>query len=304
MSLWTVVNGSTPRSRKLRQFLKTNFPTPTLGGNRAIKVFPATKNYLLIGTAFDYLLRFSLQRKFKRKVRSRTLVADSAIKSIRRRKEMILSTTSLEEVDEVTLLKKFDDHRKLSEYIVNRFKASKLIYRKYVSGSRVKKEEIIQTCLFLSRLDAVYRSGPRVMNEINWTSDAIEDISELKSLLKSCSLSFFKPKRKIILNPTFGHGSSVVVNADADLIVDDLLIDIKVTKEFKLTRPIFNQLVGYYLLYLIGGINGNKNIKIKRLGIFFARHNFLWTIDVDALGDAASFEKAVKKLKQSVGRRF
>lgn len=40
-----------------------------------------------------------------------------------------------------------------------------------------------------------------------------------------------------------------------DLLLDNSLIDIKTTKYLELKRDYLNQLIGYYILFLIGGID-------------------------------------------------
>lgn len=114
---------------------------------------------------------------------------------------------------------------------------------------------------------------------------------------KHCNLNLFSPKKKIILNPTFGEGSTLVGGADADLIIDNTLIDIKTTKDLKISRPIFNQLIGYYLIYLIGGIDNHKDVNIENLGIYFSRYNVLWTISTKEIGNQEDFNKAIMLLK-------
>jgi hypothetical protein len=121
------------------------------------------------------------------------------------------------------------------------------------------------------------------------------DMEELKSLINCCTIDQFKPNFHIILNPRFNTN---IISADADLVVDETLIDVKVTKHLELPRGLFNQLIGYYLLYLIGGISENSKLKISKLGIYFARHNFLWTVDVEQVGSDPLFRKATDKLRQ------
>jgi hypothetical protein len=83
----------------------------------------------------------------------------------------------------------------------------------------------------------------------------------------------------------------MVKGADADLILDNVLIDIKVTKHLKLEREHLNQIIGYYILSLIGGVNENPHDKpIDTIGIYFARYGALWVVPVKELGTAAQFE--------------
>lgn len=68
----------------------------------------------------------------------------------------------------------------------------------------------------------------------------------------------------MIANPTF-LGSSDVGGADADLIVDDRLIEIKTTKRKSLDRVTAYQLVGYLLL------DYDDKYGINRLGFYASR---------------------------------
>ena len=80
--------------------------------------------------------------------------------------------------------------------------------------------------------------------------------------------------------------------ADADLIIDNTLIDIKTTKNLKLDRSHLNQVLGYYVLSLIGGINNNPNDRpIENIGLYFARHGELWTLPLHKFGDQRKFEE-------------
>jgi hypothetical protein len=65
--------------------------------------------------------------------------------------------------------------------------------------------------------------------------------------------------------------------ADADLILDDTLIDVKTTKHFKLEWVAFYQLIGYVLLARVGGVNGNhtRGRAVQRIGIYYARYGRL-----------------------------
>jgi hypothetical protein len=72
--------------------------------------------------------------------------------------------------------------------------------------------------------------------------------------------------------------------ADADLILDDQIIDFKVTKKLKLSRDHFNQLFGYYtLLALNGKTHFGRVRRINTLGVYFARYGYLHRFNVSEL---------------------
>jgi hypothetical protein len=88
------------------------------------------------------------------------------------------------------------------------------------------------------------------------------------------------------LNPTLPLGG---VGADGDLIKDNVLIDIKVSKNLKIDRLMLNQLICYYAGYLESTDYSDK--RVDTLGLYFARHACLWTIKVDDWGGRQRFEE-------------
>ena len=78
-----------------------------------------------------------------------------------------------------------------------------------------------------------------------------------------------------ILNPTFSKASKITgILADADLLLDDALIEIKTVKNLQFDRSTFNQLMRYYLLSKIGGIDHPpEDHDIRKIGVYFYRHD-------------------------------
>ncbi|GAC1405264.1 MAG: hypothetical protein NVSMB49_24490 [Ktedonobacteraceae bacterium] len=76
-----------------------------------------------------------------------------------------------------------------------------------------------------------------------------------------------------ILNPNFA-GSKDVGGADADLVIDNCLVDIKTSVASKIAADYLYQLVGYLLL------DYNDNLKMNAAGIYMARQGMLFTWSV------------------------
>lgn len=293
MSLTSILNYSNKQYQEFRTLLEELFPTPKFDCKDSIKVEPRTKNFALIGIAFDYLLRFSLTKKYKDLVHSRTWVSEDALKYFEKGSFVTFGNPDDIDFDNIDSLKIKKD--KENEIVTDRFKKSRGIYEEYINTPIGITDSLLETSLFLSRLDLIARAPFK--NELSFENENKEDLNDLRLLLQNCNLELFHPKEKIILNPTFGKGSSLVGGADADLIIDNTLVDIKTTKELKITRPIFNQLICYYLLYLIGGIDGHINTKIDILGLYFSRFDTLWKIPIKNIGSPDKFNKAINKLK-------
>ena len=147
---------------------------------------------------------------------------------------------------------------------------------------------LLRYCVVMAALDRFYRSGydqhsvllnPQPKKSVEEMLGVSEDkwIDDLRSL----SWNFydnFNPLlfQKVCLNPTF-DGSEFVFGADADLIVDGCLIDIKTTiNPLKDARWIY-QVLGYVLL------DWHDENQIREVGIYFSRQSFLLKWDIDDL---------------------
>lgn len=292
MSLTSILNYNNKKHAEFRAVLSKLFPLPKQKSNELIKAAPLTKNYALVGTAFDYLLRFTIE-KYHTKSKSTDWIAEKIVNLLQG--NLRIDNPYPDDIDELELA--IEETRKFNEQIRNRFNEFKKIYSKYVDSTYSLDDELLKGCLFLGNLDFVYRRGIFTLNDYDFENEDKKDIQDLNALISACNIDLFKPKTKIMLNPNFGEGSILIKGADADLIIDDILIDIKVTEEMKVTRQYYNQIICYYLLSLIGGVNDYRNYEINRLGIYFARFGYLWTINIKEIGSFDSFNEAIESLK-------
>lgn len=263
MSLTFYLNS--PKHQELRNQFKSHFPRPTFHYEMPLRAPPLTKNYGVIGTAYDYLFRFMIEHHNKgEKVETAKWVADIAFPR---------------------LFRSYCDNAEKQKILYKRFKSVKTNYTIFINNGKLNKP-FLSDLLFLAKLDLFFRIGyiaPDLLQEDE------QDIKDLKALYSLINHNDFKVYNKCYLNPTFGRGSALVGGADADVILDDTLIDIKVTKHLKLERDYLNQIFGYYILALIGGINLKPERKqIKNIGIYFARHGLLWKMPIS---EFATFKK-------------
>ena len=286
MSLTSIL--SDRDNQELRDKLKTEFLRPAFNLKTEIRAQPLTKNWGIVGTAFDYLMRFYLQHHNKDTFIQRDRwVADHAYKSLTKQ----FSTTKQTEIRTGFYRDKVFKTKNLLKIINDQYEQTKNNYSKFITSGQLT-DELVSNTIFLAKLDAYVRAGIIDQNFDNHNSDDIKDIHSIISLVDRKN---FTAKEKCYFNPTFGEGSMLVGGADADLIIDNTLIDIKATKHLKLERDHLNQVLGYYVLSLIGGVNNKpKDRPIENLGIYFARHGELWTIPVLQFGDKRKFEEFKK----------
>lgn len=262
------------KDEKVRNAFRRFFKTPRFNVPAELLAPPLTENYSLVGTAFDYLLRFYVKR-----------LNPGAVES----------PWASEKALDFLLLKPLSQPRGAWPFdtgILQRaeetIQFAKKAYGEYLETG-VTNRDLFKAVLLLAQLDRVYREGLKVVYEEGFLDESRvdeKDIEDLRNLLSIVKPEYFKAKQVCVLNPTFGRASQLVGGADCDLLIDDALIDIKTTKKLELKQSYFHQLMGYYVLYTIGKIDGAPaHHRVKRLGIYFSRHAYLYTFDVlDVIG--------------------
>ena len=268
---------------QIRQKFKETFPKPNVKLDGPILAAPQTKNYPLVGTAFDYLVRFYIESQNPNAV-SACWIAESGLKDLRLHSGKYIASY---DSDKKTVTLVLDDQYKKDstnpaqkelEIAEKNFKHAQENYRTFLESGKMTKS-LIKSAIHLAQLDSVFRSG-----HVDFSDVRDEDVTDLDNLINVFgNKELFSSDSVIYLNPTFGEGSHVVGGADADLIIDDTLIDIKTTKILKFDQKMYHQIVGYYLLSRIGKVNDMTRTRIKNIGIYFSRHGILYTLPVDTI---------------------
>lgn len=152
---------------------------------------------------------------------------------------------------------------------------------KEVVASGTLDDDVMDAALRLAALDAIFRTG---RFEDHWLDTPAQvDRDDLRAAVALLPhQSWLVASKRCLLNPIFGRASMLVGGADADLFLDDTLVELKMTKNLNLTREIYNQLLGYLVLQRIGGIGHLDNGKdqVARMGVYFARHGVFVSWDV------------------------
>jgi hypothetical protein len=199
----------------------------------------------------------------------------------------------------VRLLKQSGSHRLYEQgYLIST--QAREEYARFLETQQLT-DELIKDSLLLAKLDVFLRVGKIDENLQDVDEKDVEDLRRLMSLVNT---NLFKSSGVVALNPTFGLASNLVGGADADLLIDDLLIDIKTKKELTLERDEFNQLLGYYTLYRIDGIEGTPpHHPVRRLGIYFSRYAYLHVIPVEEVIDESRFPQFLGWFKERVNKK-
>lgn len=261
MSLTSLLKSGEARSR-----FGAAFPKTPMTAEPELVAPVQTERPGHVGTAFDYLFRFTLRRLNPENVQGEKWTAEVALR----------------------LLNGADAKRGASA--INEAKAAR---DAYVSSGDVTLH-LLEACLELARLDVAARTrGQYDIGQI----DAVrpEDLDDLRRLHETIPTDRFRAENLCLLNPTFGKASGLVGGADADVLVDDLLLDIKTVQDASFSRNMLNQLVGYYTLHVIEGIGGlDPRPAIRRIGVYFSRHAYLHVVDLEDVIDRSTYPDFVE----------
>jgi hypothetical protein len=251
--------------------------------------------------AFDYLVRFVVRRINPAAIEF-TWVAEYSI--LNPFSPILKDVISNGETGEIAEYADTETSR-LARRIIDT--AKKNLNRYLASGEL--SSELMHSAICLAQLDPISRV--RYVDP-NLGQVQQEDIEELKELISIVKADDFRATKIALLNPTFGEGSHLVGGADADLVIDDQLIDIKTTQKLELQLHAFHQLMGYVVLSHIGLLGAKRpRVEIDKAGIYFSRFGYLLSFriaDVTDLKTLPSFiawfkARAAKAKSDSMAKR-
>ena len=254
----------------------------------ALSVEPRSKRYMVVGSAFDYLLRFELQRRAPHAL-ARCWRAESApdmiwwendrgagFLNLLRDDKGVISICHAEpdvSADDEGLAKEVAGKMRK---VVENAKSAYAAYLKNTSPMRTEQEELARHAIRLAKLDdlpAAFRI------DSTFEEAAEEDVEDVLALLAIVPFNALLHDKAMFLNPVFGQTSQLVGGADADLIVGDMLVDFKTTKSNTMAVQDLDQLLGYYLLARRQRQADPTFPAINRLALYFCRHGYLWSRD-------------------------
>jgi hypothetical protein len=214
------------------------FTKPKFGIKAGIRAKSLTKNFGGVGTAFDYVFRLMINKKYPKYVKGYLVVAETVVNSKKRK----------------SVIEEFFELR--NQYL----------------NDKLEIEGLINHCLALSKLDTEFRSGYPAEDD-KLLTNSHDDVKDIKNLISVLNIDIFKTSNRCILNPTFGKSSKDIGGADADILLGNSLIDIKTSNYLTFEPEYFRQLMGYYIL----NVRTNNVVGvISHLGIYYARFGILF----------------------------
>lgn len=152
----------------------------------------------------------------------------------------------------------------------------------FIKGELSDNPKVLHDCLLLAALETFYRSGYMPPGGINKPSERdYVDLGRLADETKKHK-EFFIAQDTLFCNPNFGAASRLLGGADADLIIDNTLIEIKTESTFGYKAQHVRQLLAYYLL---GRLTPCFEADVKRLAIFNPRYGRYIYLDIEEVAE-------------------
>jgi len=154
-------------------------------------------------------------------------------------------------------------------------------------------DDLIESSILFAEFDTIYRTqtipaflaamdhfwqdiyGTTLVKPMITHIEMVKNIKTLAQVFQT-AISNISPET-CKLNPSFGKYSTMVGGADADFIIDDIIVDIKTNKKLGYKNENFAQLLAYAAM-------GRKiGMKLNRASIYYARYGEFSVIDLDPL---------------------
>lgn len=315
MSLTSVLKSDQELAIRLANLLPTA-GTPQLP-DLSTMAPPRTKNYALVGTAFDYLFRFEVQRR-NPSANAGEWVATAAVDRLgpsesedglvtdKNKREMYLEI--MKDVNTTEIWDgKFSKYVRVGDEIYHVSRAAEagqaaeiLAKAKSAHGrflrsrdpSNEQVSEMASHTLGLAKLDSIFRQG--FVDPSLGTVDPL-DVEDLLRLWKV--IPFDGPlsvclASDVWLNPTFGRFSRGIGGADADVLASTMLIDLKTSIHPDIKQHVA-QLVGYAMLAQAYRAKEAPDFpEVDSVGVYFARQGTLVVLPMEPVRKAADFKEA------------
>lgn len=261
----------------VRNLFNTTFAFGPLQTSARIAAPPTDDSRQSVGTAFDYLARFWLKRRHP----------DAEVHPW----NAIFGAVMLGERAAA------DPQRFGLAQAARESLASAVSEYKAYADTGDPTDGLLRAALGLADLDVVYRAGVTAGVGVEPQPGDMADLRGLWKVMESGDLrSLGDP---VHLNPNFGDASALVHGADADVMADGILVEIKTDRKPTFNQRHFRQLAGYATLQRLAG-----RPDFRKIGVYLARYGKLLTADADVIYGAPAFGEFLEEFQRHAEGMF
>gem|GEM_PF-2632627 len=273
-------------------------------GNVLDRLFPSIRGHQIrapwgvdagfAGTVYDYMVRFELQRRNPNALAGPWVgehVLKDKVEEIERALEahehLPLVRDENTHANEFWLRRRLawigEEHGQICEILEQAYAALGKYLSFHASPPTEVAAQLLRAAGRLAKLDLIYRSPvvPDLDAELDReTADYVRTLLEQTPWDSLCGLD-------LRLNPDLATGQFM---ADADLISDGCLLELKTGRSCGLTKRCKVQLFGYLMLCREKRRLDSSFPEITEMGVYFARHGYLLTFRVDHFAYIPGFQ--------------
>ena len=286
--------------REIRQGLASARPSVKRQLGYKLLVEPRSNRYGLVGTAFDYLLRFEIQRLAPHASIKRW-TAEAAVEKIWCDDGSSSFGLDLFHGVEPDLYLPPEEVARRGKTIIESAKSDLADYVASESPAESITVDLAKHTIRLAHLDSFYRS---TRLDRNFEVAHSEDADDLVAMLKVVPWGELVDDSLMYLNPDFGGSSMLVKGADADLISGETLIDIKSVKNARLEAKYLDQLFGYFILARHERSTDRKFPEIGKMGLYFSRYGRVWKADTELWTSFPEFKETEQWFLEEARKRY
>ncbi len=165
-------------------------------------------------------------------------------------------------------------------------------YAKLKEPIQEERAAMAQHALRLAKIEAYFRSG-MIDPTVNDTRS--DDVNDITALVAAVPRGFCSSPEVATIGPEFGDASRAVGGADADLILDDAIVELKTVKTLQVRQDV-RQVVAYLVLAQVGQIEGRPP-SCQRAVLYYARQ--AQVIELALMDDFKQKTKLVFEIMQS-----
>ena len=268
-----MITSRTPLGQEFRDWLKTNFPNPGINSlPKQNKYTAPMKGYKRlpsdIGRAYESLLILTLKLCFEKSFNLKK--GPTAFKA----KDIVKGRTNeLVYIKHKDIFDNYESH--LSESLSKKELSDEFIMCICYSEWEGYRDFYTAEDCYYDQWKSIVENLPREYFDPEVRANKFYAYyDEVRGMFRNSSYDLFNPSERI----TYSGNINGVLGGYFDLIVDDCVIDIKTNIKYGLNRHDLNQIICYFFLIKIYGLN-RQPFKLNKMGIYLARYDYLWTFD-------------------------